>query len=102
MTGHLSFVHHRPRVRACCMAVWCRPPGMGATLLESIEQSVHGICRAWCEVVVRKNFVGVVAETQHEAALAARQLKVQWNPGRRFRRKPASSSTCRSSLRTIR
>jgi nicotinate dehydrogenase subunit B len=33
------------------------------------------------KVVVRKNFVGVVAETQQQAIVAARQLKVEWNPG---------------------
>jgi CO/xanthine dehydrogenase Mo-binding subunit len=32
-------------------------------------------------VVVRKDFVGVVAETQHAAICAARQLAVKWNPG---------------------
>jgi hypothetical protein len=33
------------------------------------------------KVVVRKDFVGVVAETQYQAGLAARQLAVRWNPG---------------------
>jgi CO/xanthine dehydrogenase Mo-binding subunit len=33
------------------------------------------------KVVVRKNFVGVVAETQYQAGLAARRLAVLWNPG---------------------
>jgi CO/xanthine dehydrogenase Mo-binding subunit len=33
------------------------------------------------KVVVRKDFVGVVAETQYQALLAARQLVVRWNPG---------------------
>ncbi len=33
------------------------------------------------KVVVRKDFVGVVAETQYQAVVAARQLVVRWNPG---------------------
>ena len=33
------------------------------------------------EVVIRKDFVGVVAETQYAAMLAARQLAVRWNDG---------------------
>jgi CO/xanthine dehydrogenase Mo-binding subunit len=33
------------------------------------------------KVVVRKNFVAVVAETQHGAVQAARRLKVEWKPG---------------------
>jgi CO/xanthine dehydrogenase Mo-binding subunit len=33
------------------------------------------------KVVIRKDFVGVVAETQYQAGLAARQLAVQWNAG---------------------
>jgi len=33
------------------------------------------------KVVVRKDFVGVVAETQYQAMLAARQLHVRWNDG---------------------
>ena len=33
------------------------------------------------KVVVRKDFVGVVAETQYQAVVAARRLVVRWNPG---------------------
>src|SRR6202034_1985409 len=33
------------------------------------------------KIVVREDFVGVVAETQYEATLAARQLAVRWNEG---------------------
>jgi CO/xanthine dehydrogenase Mo-binding subunit len=33
------------------------------------------------KLVVRKNFVGVVAEKQWQAIQAARRLKVYWNPG---------------------
>jgi hypothetical protein len=32
-------------------------------------------------VIVRNNFVGVLAETEYAAMLAVRQLKVQWKDG---------------------
>jgi CO/xanthine dehydrogenase Mo-binding subunit len=44
------------------------------------EQSVRDL-PGLKKVVVRRDFVGVVAETQYQAVLAARQLVVQWNPG---------------------
>ena len=51
---------------------------MGATVV-SVNKARCGIPAA--HVVVRKNFVGVVAETQYAAMLAARQLTVQWKNG---------------------
>jgi nicotinate dehydrogenase subunit B len=57
-----------------------RPPEMGATVAHIDEQSVRNV-RGLVKVVVRKDFVGVVVETQYQATLAARQLVVQWNPG---------------------
>jgi CO/xanthine dehydrogenase Mo-binding subunit len=53
---------------------------MGATVAHVDEQSVRNVPGV-VKVMVRKDFVGVAAETQHGAALAARQLAVQWNPG---------------------
>ena len=44
------------------------------------EQSARGV-PGLVKVVVRKNFVGVVAQTQHQAIVAARQLLVRWKPG---------------------
>ena len=57
-----------------------RPPEMGATVAHVDESSVRGI-PGLTKVVVRKDFVGVVAETQYQAVVAARQLVVRWNPG---------------------
>jgi nicotinate dehydrogenase subunit B len=57
-----------------------RPPEMGATVAHVDEHSVRDL-PGLKKVVVRKDFVGVVAETQYQAVLAARQLMVQWNPG---------------------
>jgi nicotinate dehydrogenase subunit B len=53
---------------------------MGATVASVDENSVRHIAGV-TKVVVRRNFVGVVAETQHAATLATRQLMVKWNPG---------------------
>src|SRR3984957_533179 len=79
MTGQFEFVQH---VRVPGMLHGCvvRPPGMGATVAHVNEQSIRSIT-GLVKVVVRKDFVGVVAETQYRAALAARQLAVRGNPG---------------------
>jgi nicotinate dehydrogenase subunit B len=79
MTGQFEFVHH-VRIPGMLHGRVVRPPEMGATLLQVDDQSVRSV-PGLVKVVVRKNFVGVVAETQYQAALAARKLAVQWNPG---------------------
>ena len=53
---------------------------MGATVASVDRGSVQHIS-GLVKVVVRKDFVGVVAETQYQAMLAARQLGVRWNDG---------------------
>jgi nicotinate dehydrogenase subunit B len=79
MTGQFEFVHHI-RIPGMLHGRVVRPPEMGATLVHIDEQSVRSV-PGLVKVVVRKNFVGVVAETQYQAGLAARKLAVQWNPG---------------------
>jgi nicotinate dehydrogenase subunit B len=79
MTGHFEYAQS-VRVPGMLHGRVVRPPGMGATLASVDENSVRHIAGV-TKVVVRKNFVGVVAETQHAATLAARQLAVKWNPG---------------------
>jgi nicotinate dehydrogenase subunit B len=79
MTGQFEFVHH-VRIPGMLYGRVLRPPEMGATLVHVDEQSVRSV-PGLVKVVVRKNFVGVVAETQYQAGLAARKLAVQWNPG---------------------
>jgi nicotinate dehydrogenase subunit B len=79
MTGQFEFVHN-VRVPGMLHGRVVRPPEMGATVAYVDEQSVRNI-QGLVKVVVRKDFVGVVAETQYQARLAARQLAVQWNPG---------------------
>ncbi len=57
-----------------------RPPAIGATLAHVDESSVAGM-PGFVKVVVKKNFVGVVAEKPWQALQAADKLKVTWNPG---------------------
>jgi CO/xanthine dehydrogenase Mo-binding subunit len=79
MTGRFEFLHH-VRVPGMLHARVVRPPQMEATVAHVDENSISHIPGS-PKVVVHKNFVGVVAETQYQAVLAARQLAVQWNPG---------------------
>jgi len=78
MTGQFEFVHS-VKVPGMLHGRVIRPPEMGATLVSVDRSSVQNIPNV--KVVVRKNFVGIVAETQHQAAMAARQLRVRWNRG---------------------
>ncbi|HSS97628.1 MAG TPA: molybdopterin cofactor-binding domain-containing protein [Terriglobales bacterium] len=79
MSGQFEFVHY-VHVPGMLHGRVVRPPGMGATVAHVDESSVQNL-PGMVKVVVRKNFVGVVAETQHQAVKAARALKVQWNSG---------------------
>jgi nicotinate dehydrogenase subunit B len=79
MTGQFEFVHH-VKTPGMLHGRVVRPPEMGATVAHVDEQSVRSV-PGLVKVVVRKNFVGVVAESQYQAGLAARKLAVQWNPG---------------------
>ena len=79
MTGQFEFLHHL-RVPGMLHGRVVRPPEMGATVASVDEHSVRDL-PGLIKVVVRKNFVGVVAQTQYQAVLAARQLVVRWNPG---------------------
>jgi nicotinate dehydrogenase subunit B len=79
MTGQFEFVHY-VRVPGMLHGRVVRPREMGATVAHVDEHSVRDL-PGLKKVVVRKDFVGVVAETQYQAMLAARQLVVQWNPG---------------------
>ncbi len=78
MTGEFEFVQ-AVRVPGMLHGRVVRPPEMGATLVSVDRNSVRNI--PGVKVVVRKDFVGVVAEKQYDAIRAARQLAVRWNPG---------------------
>jgi CO/xanthine dehydrogenase Mo-binding subunit len=77
MTGRFEFIHS-VRVPHMLHGRVVRPPGMGATVASVDKGSVQHIA-GLVKVIVRKDFVGVVAETQYQAMVAARQLHVRWN-----------------------
>ena len=79
MTGQFEFVHN-VRVPGMLHGRVVRPLEVGATVASVDESSVRQL-PGLVKVVVRNNFVGVVAEKQSQAVQAARQLKVRWNPG---------------------
>lgn len=79
MTGHFEFVHY-VQVPGMVHGRVVRPPTMGGTVKHVDESSVHHI-PGIVKVVVRKDFVGVVAETQYAAIQAAQKLQIEWNPG---------------------
>jgi len=79
MTGRFEFLHN-VRVPGMLHGRVVRPPEVGATIASVDENSVRQIS-GLVKVVVRNNFVGVVAEKQSQAAQAAQQLKVKWNRG---------------------
>jgi len=79
MTGQFEFLHY-VRVPGMLHGRIVRPPEMGATVAHVDESSVRQI-PGLQKVVVRKDFVGVVAEQQYQAVFAARKLAVRWNPG---------------------
>ena len=79
VTGRFEFVHN-VRVPGMLHGRVVRPPEVGATVAGVDEASVEhlpGIVR----VIVKQNFVGVVAERQWQAVQAASQLKVNWTRG---------------------
>lgn len=79
MTGTFEFVHN-VQVPGMAHGRVVRPPAIGATVGGVDENSVQHI-PGIIKVVVRRDFVGVVAEKQWQAAQAAKALKVAWNPG---------------------
>ena len=81
VTGQFEFVHN-VRVPGMLHGRVVRPPTAGATVMSVDESSVEGM-PGLVKVVVKKNFVGVVAEKPWQAMQAADKLKVTWTPGRR-------------------
>ena len=79
VTGQLEYVQN-VRVPGMLHGRVVRPPEVGATLQSVDEHSVEDI-PGLVKVVVRKNFVAVVAENEWQAVQAAGKLKAVWNPG---------------------
>jgi len=78
-TGRFEYVHN-VRLPGMLHGQVVRPPAVGATLKGVDESSVSNLPGV-VKVVVRKNFVGVVAEKPWQALQAAGKLKATWNPG---------------------
>ncbi|HEV2201265.1 MAG TPA: molybdopterin cofactor-binding domain-containing protein [Bryobacteraceae bacterium] len=78
MTGRFEYVHN-VRLPGMLHGRVVRPPAVGARVMSVDESSVKDI--PGVKVVVKKDFVGVVAEKQMYAAEAAAKLKVDWSAG---------------------
>jgi len=78
-TGRFEFVHN-VRVPGMLHGKVVRPPAVGATVIRVDEDSVKNV-PGLVKVVVKKNFVGVVAQKPYQAIQAATQLKVEWSRG---------------------
>ncbi|MBZ5700154.1 MAG: molybdopterin-dependent oxidoreductase [Acidobacteriia bacterium] len=79
VTGQFEFVHN-VRVPGMLHGMVVRPAAVGATLVSVDESSVKGL-PGFVKVVVKKNFVGVVAQKPWQAMQAASKLKVTWTAG---------------------
>jgi len=79
VTGRFEFVHN-VRLPGMLHGRVVRPPTVGSTLVSVDEPSVKGM-PGLIKVVVKKDFVGVVAEKPWQAVQAANKLAVQWSPG---------------------
>jgi nicotinate dehydrogenase subunit B len=79
VTAQFEFVHNI-RVPGMLHGRVVRPPAVGATVVSVDEGSVKDL-PGEVKVVVKKNFVGVVAQKPWQAIQAANQLKVNWTPG---------------------
>jgi nicotinate dehydrogenase subunit B len=78
-TSQFEFVHN-VRVPGMLHGRVVRPPSVGATL-SSVDESSVGRVPGVVKVVVKNNFVGIVAEKPWQAVQAARALKATWAPG---------------------
>jgi nicotinate dehydrogenase subunit B len=78
-TGRFEFVHN-VRLPGMLHGRVVRPPAVGATVVSVEEGSVQSLPGV-VKVVVKKNFVGVVAQKPWQAMQAADKLTVTWTPG---------------------
>ena len=79
VAGRFEFVHNM-RVPGMLHGRVVRPPSATAMLVSVDGRSIEGMPGV-VDVVVKKNFVGVVAEKPWQAVQAAARLKVGWMPG---------------------
>jgi nicotinate dehydrogenase subunit B len=78
-TGTLEYAHNVRRP-GMLHGMVVRPSSVGANLVNVDESSVSAM-PGFVKVVVRKNFIGVVAEKPWQAVQIANALKVTWSPG---------------------
>jgi len=79
VTAQFEFVHNM-RVPGMLHGQVVRPPAVGATLIGVDEGSIRDL-PGIVKVVVKNNFVGVVAEKPWQVLQAATKLKVSWTAG---------------------
>ena len=79
VAGQFEFVHN-VRLPGMLHGKVVRPPAVGATVVSVDEDSVKEMPGV-VKVVVKKNFVGVVAQKPWQALQAAAKLKVDWTSG---------------------
>ena len=77
--GTFEFVHN-VRVPGMLHGRVVRPPEVGATLVGVDEASVKDM-PGFVKIVVKKNFVGVVAQKPWQAMQIAAKLKAEWTRG---------------------
>ena len=77
--GRFEFVHN-VKVPGMMHGRVVRPPEVGAALVRVDDSSVRDL-PGIVKVVVKGNFVGVVAQKQWQAVQAAERLKVEWARG---------------------
>lgn len=82
VTGRFEFVHN-VRVPGMLHGRVVRPPSTNGAVAEVDGRSIEGMPGV-VRVVVKNNFVGVVAEKPWQAVQAAAALKVTWTPGARL------------------
>ena len=79
VTGRFEFVHN-VKVPNMLHGRVVRPPEVGATVSSVDESSIREL-PGIVKVVVKGNFVGVVAQKPWQAMQGAERLKVAWTPG---------------------
>jgi nicotinate dehydrogenase subunit B len=78
-TARFEFVHN-VRLPGMLHGRVVRPPAVGATLVSVDQGSIRDLPGV-VKVVIKKNFVGVVAAKPWQAIQAAEKLKATWSPG---------------------
>jgi CO/xanthine dehydrogenase Mo-binding subunit len=78
-TGQFQYVQH-VRLPGMLHGKVVRPPAIGATVLNVDRRSIANVPGS-VQVVVKNNFVGVVADTEWHAIQAAKALVVTWSGG---------------------